>query len=160
MERLSKKQRRKLALLFSAATVALTVFIFHHSLQIAEVSDQKSDAIVGWLDWLYTLIDQDTLTFIVRKTAHFCEYGLLGVLSGFGLVFTTGKEKSLVFAPVYCTIIAIIDEFYCQRITEGRSPEWRDVSIDCCGAILAATAIALLLFLVKKKSTSKKGESK
>ncbi len=146
--------------IFAIITVGFTAFIFSNSLQVAEESTQSSDyfvsAITALLDRLGGFVDYDTLSFIVRKIGHFAEYTILALLASATIYFGFNKNVYLVFSPIYCLLTAIVDEFVCQRITEGRSPEWRDILIDSTGAILGTVAVLLLIILLKKRS--RKGE--
>jgi VanZ family protein len=65
------------------------------------------------------------------------------------------KKKALVIAPTVTLAIAVFDEFVIQRISSGRSPEWRDVIIDLCGALLATAILSLRFFLKSKKEEGK-----
>ena len=76
---------------------------------------------------------------LLRKCAHFAEFGALGLLLGwlFGML---GKKRLPAFALGVAA--ACIDETI-QVFVPGRSPGIRDVCIDSCGA----AAGMLLLFL-------------
>ena len=76
---------------------------------------------------------------LLRKFAHFAEFGALGLLLGwlFGML---GKKRLPAFALGVAA--ACIDETI-QIFVPGRSPGIRDVCIDSCGA----AAGMLLLFL-------------
>ena len=76
---------------------------------------------------------------LLRKCAHFAEFGALGLLLGwlFGML---GKKRLPAFALGVAA--ACIDETI-QAFIPGRSPGIRDVCIDSCGA----AAGMLLLFL-------------
>lgn len=86
-------------------------------------------------------------SFLVRKTAHFLEYFVLGMLSA--LLVATYKEyacKTRVFiAAFFCVLYAIGDEIH-QYFVPGRSCELRDVLIDFCGILFGM----LILFIIKK----------
>ena len=76
---------------------------------------------------------------LLRKFAHFAEFGALGLLLGwlFGML---GKKRLPAFALGVAA--ACIDETI-QAFIPGRSPGIRDVCIDSCGA--AAGMLLLLL---------------
>ena len=61
-----------------ALTLFMMAFIFWQSALPAEVSSQESGAIVRFLAGLLHA-DEDLISFIVRKTAHFTEYLVLGL---------------------------------------------------------------------------------
>lgn len=94
---------------------------------------------------LYTLqireIITDGLTFIVRKTAHFTEYAMLG-----GLFYLNcyRKRAGFLLAVVLTSAYACTDELH-QLFISGRSGQLRDVLIDTCGGFCGAFAGFVLL---------------
>ena len=104
------------------------------------------------------------LQFLVRKSAHFSIYMILGVLS----FLTCISYEKLLFAlrltvsGGICLLYAASDEIH-QLFVPGRSGEVRDVMIDFSGAALGIT-VSLLVFLlicrIKKKRTEKNEERK
>ena len=93
---------------------------------------------------------------IVRKSAHFLEYMLLGVLAALDVMAISGavlKRRSLfaaAFMPIavaFSFAVSAIDEFIIQAATEGRGPSWRDVGIDCGGAA-TGTVICIAVFII------------
>ena len=116
------------------------VFIWGNSLLPAETSGQISGTLKVFLDGLFNP-GEATLSGdgLLRKFAHFAEFGALGLLLGwlFGML---GKKRLPAFALGVAA--ACIDETI-QIFVPGRSPGIRDVCIDSCGA----AAGMLLLFL-------------
>ncbi len=122
------------------------VIIFAFSAQPATESSVLSGRAAGFLAKLLggELAQQlQWLEFVVRKTAHFAEYGLLGVLAG-GLLLAYGyPPRRQWIALAGCVAYAMGDELH-QAFVPGRSPGVRDVCIDSAGAclgILAVTAV-------------------
>lgn len=146
-------KRRIIAIVCTVLSVAVIVFIFSNSLLSADISSQQSGEIVEAVAEILIKMgipsDMDTLSFIIRKLAHFTEYFVLG-----GLLFTSfwlfGAKKPFVFAVAVCLAVATSDEFVMQRITEGRSPEIRDCLIDLCGASLSSG----IIYFIKRKRYS------
>ncbi len=83
---------------------------------------------------------------IVRKTAHFTEYFILGIL-----IYFTFKMYSISKVPLYailfCFLYACSDELH-QLFSDGRSANILDVLIDTSGSILSIG----LCFGIKRKS--------
>ncbi|MCR4435356.1 MAG: VanZ family protein [Clostridiales bacterium] len=82
--------------------------------------------------------------FILRKSAHFLEYFLLAVLAYRILLFyhiPLWKSRWMTF--FFCMIFAFLDELH-QRMVAGRTPSFRDVTIDAAGILFA-------LFVVKQR---------
>ena len=117
------------------------VFIWGNSLLPAEVSGQISGTLKALLDGVFTPGEAVPSggDGLLRKFAHFAEFGALGLLLGwlFGML---GKKQLPAFALGVAA--ACIDETI-QAFIPGRSPGIRDVCIDSCGA----AAGMLLLFL-------------
>ena len=132
-------------------TALLMVFIFIQSALPADLSRQESGVIVLLLSRILS-VDQESLSFAVRKCAHFTEYMLLG-MSLFMTVreYLTGsspaKEGLSVVQPVSLiigTLYAVTDEIH-QRFVPGRSYEIRDILIDNCG--VTAGVLVMTLFM-------------
>jgi len=81
---------------------------------------------------LYKLIDK--YTFIIRKTAHFSIYLILGILS-INLLSSFDIKCIIAFSGLICFIYACTDEFH-QLFIMGRSCEMRDVLIDTLGSFV------------------------
>ncbi|MFR1708591.1 MAG: VanZ family protein [Clostridium sp.] len=117
-------------------TILWIGFIFYMSSQPAEESSNSSSRIVNIV--LHTLnldkSNEDVLTVIVRKGAHFTEYLILS-----GLVTVTygafNNKKNYSFILLVCILVALSDEFL-QSFIIGRSSEVRDVLIDFSGALI------------------------
>ncbi len=76
------------------------------------------------------------ITFMVRKSAHFLIYFLLGVLLiNFIKEFTMINYKSVLLAIFLAFLYACSDEFH-QLFIDGRSCEFSDVLIDTFGAVV------------------------
>lgn len=148
------KKRKISVAVFATLTILMTAFIFGNSLQVGEQSAATSGRFVSILnavlDFFGIEAETDTLSFIVRKAAHFLGYFVLGSLFSLFVLSLSNKSVSLAFSPVYCFLIAITDEFVMQGMTDGRSPEWRDVLIDVGGAVLAVIVILITIKLIKR----------
>lgn len=105
-----------------------------------------------------------SLQFLARKSAHFCLYMILGVLSFLTFI---SYEKLLFTLRLttscgICLLYAASDEIH-QLFVPGRSGEVRDVMIDFSGAVLGialSTLVFLLICRIKKKRTEKNEERK
>lgn len=125
-------------------------FIWGHSLVPGEASSTESLSFVNGLRVAFELLGiTDTLmmTFIVRKTAHFLEYAVLGVISGgllhrgWGRGILRGRLSLLVAA-----MVPVIDETI-QLFVPGREGQLRDVCIDLAGiafGLLVSRAVSHL----------------
>ena len=89
--------------------------------------------------------------FIIKKTAHVIEYGILA-----GLLYRALKEYGVqkynagLIAILLALIYGATDELH-QSFTPGREPRVRDVFFDTIGAILSIYSIWNLLPKAPKK---------
>lgn len=124
----------------------VTLFIWSQSLLPGQVSAQESGfftrllaSLLGWETvpaWFHPL---------VRKAAHFTEFGVLGALwSGYG------RRRGLPLSWLYGVAVAAADECL-QFISPDRAPMVRDVAIDTAGYLCGWALVALAAHLWRKK---------
>ena len=96
--------------------------------------------------WLHSMNVTDHL---VRKLAHFCEYGALGILAGALLLV---KKESGIFRWSYALLcalaVAVIDESI-QLLADGRGAQVQDVLLDTAGSLTGLLAVWLIAALVR-----------
>lgn len=74
--------------------------------------------------------------FLLKKTAHIIEYGVLATLLYRAMINSkVEKKKAMWVAVVTAVLYGITDEIH-QSFTPGRGPAVRDVLIDALGASL------------------------
>ena len=87
-----------------------------------------------------------SLSFLVRKSAHFISFFILGILMYFAV--SKGKrikhKKSMSF--LFCFLYAVFDEIH-QYFVPGRACRFFDVCIDSLGSI---TGILIIFYIIKK----------
>ena len=138
------------------AWLALLVWmgvIFYFSHQSGDASMQLSDGILDSFKSLFqNFLNYHTLSYIVRKIAHFTEYFILGLLI-YHLVkqYRVISKTEIIWMILFCLIYAMSDEFH-QVFIGGRSPKVFDVIIDSLGSSLS---ILILQLLQKRKIISK-----
>lgn len=101
------------------------------------------------------LISLSTLIFLVRKTAHFTEYAILGALFYLNLIQfpkLNSHIKKLLLPILFSYLYAITDELH-QVFVPGRSAQFRDVLIDTLGASFGAIITYLIVKLFTKIKT-------
>lgn len=122
-------------------TILIMLFIFWQSAMPAAVSELESGSIVSRLaEWLKA--DEDLVSFIVRKSAHFTEFLILG-LSLFLTVRDLRKRASFWIPWAIGAAYAVSDEVH-QYFVPGRSCEVRDMIIDACGVLVGVAILARL----------------
>ena len=155
------QKRRALRILFGACFAFTALAIFFFSSQSAEVSSQTSGPFSSVLLSLYKGIFGDvapedfeavssTMTFIVRKMAHFAVYAFLGVSASL-FAMTFSLKSRLLIAYLVCVLYAVSDEIH-QYFVPGRAMRLYDIAIDSLGVLtgLALAAFAVRMIFAKK----------
>lgn len=105
------------------------------------------------------LISLSTLVFLVRKTAHFTEYAILGALFYLNVIQLPklNRYPKKILLPIFFSFLyACTDEIH-QIFVPGRSTQFRDILIDTLGASFGATITYLTIKLfIKIKAHSDK----
>lgn len=141
--------------IFGLLSVGLIAFIFSNSFQSAE----ESNAASGWVAaFLRPVLDpheklpDDVYHKLIRKLAHFTEFGLLGFCLG-GAAANVLWHGRWFCAAAAAIVIAFADETI-QCFT-GRTNSIIDVTIDSAGALCGLAAMAILVWLIHKMKTRK-----
>ena len=149
--------------------LAIMAVIFSFSAQKGETSSQTSGTYVQWIiEHIYPDFDtmdaaeqirlKDTISHIVRKTAHFIEYGALGFTLMLH-VWTVKRRAGLRFPKLASQLIgtayAASDELH-QKLVSGREAALSDVLLDSAGVLFGILMMALLLFLLLKAAERKR----
>ena len=95
----------------------------------------------------------EKLQFIVRKSAHFIGYMILGILASGLILHYKNINKKYLLAFLICVIYAISDEIH-QLFVPGRAGQVRDVLIDSAGSLLGIILVMVfekLLIKINKK---------
>lgn len=132
------------------ATIIMVCLIWGNSLVPGTGSGSLSLSVMGAvrsaLDAL-SLPSAWVTNFLVRKTAHFTEYAVLGILATNAL--DPGHTRERIRVAAICLLLVLvpsIDETI-QLFIDGRSGQVADVLLDCCGA---ATGAALAYLLARR----------
>lgn len=92
-------------------------------------------------------------TFIVRKTAHFLAYFVLGILVYMFLKDYIQSKRLIISTILICFLYASSDEFH-QLFVNGRSGEIRDILIDTTGG-LTSTIILYIFNSIRNRIQNK-----
>ena len=147
--------------LFSVLSVLVTCFIFSNSLPGIDESSVQSSLVAEFLrpflDPKHRLSDE-MFHHIVRKMAHFIEFGALGVcLSCLSVQFVRSISKTWGTPFVLSVLIALTDESI-QYFT-GRGNSLKDVLLDSTGALCGVLFTALLCMLMTQYKKNRRGDS-
>ena len=126
------------------------IVIFTFSEQDGKVSsNQSSEVIYKVVDVVASDISHDEkvekveeYSFIVRKTAHFLEYFILGMLV-FNVLVLLVSKNIIIFSILMSLFFAMSDEVH-QLYVPGRDGNVRDVLIDVSGASLGVFTYGLI----------------
>ena len=140
-------------------TIGWMCFIFYQGSRQLSDSYQNSDVVVNkvvsLIETLYEKINfnssQETiittkrrvkLAYLIRKSAHFFEYGALAAL--LIIVFYLLKQSSLnrvVYSLFITLLCAVMDEFYQSFINRGSRVQ--DIIIDFSGALVGTIFVVI-----------------
>lgn len=133
-------------IIYSTLLIIWMVIIFMFSNQNAKTSQATSDKIASDIVDTVEIVSKKDIPdsnkkkfisdtrFIIRKTAHFTLYLILGVLAH--LVFSSyNVSKPVIYSVIFCLLYACSDEFH-QIFSDGRTAKLMDIFIDTCGGIV------------------------
>lgn len=127
---MNKIKVSKILPLLPPLLLALVIFVF--SSFPAEGSDAQSGFFVDTIMLvLPSVTNTHIITTIVRKTAHFTEYALLGFFVARAFY---AYDKKMIWSVATCIVYAITDEIH-QMFVPGRSCKITDVLIDTAGIV-------------------------
>ena len=144
--------------IFVLLTIVCMVLIFYFSSENAEESTDTSDSFTAIaISIFYPDFDDrplaqqekitDTVTFAVRKCAHFTIYAALG----FCCAMAMGRRKLIsrknLAAQGISSLYACTDEVH-QTFSDGRAGRFTDVLIDSAGAFTGILFAALAVYIV------------
>ena len=153
---------RKIFVLLTALSIIVTLgFIYSNSLVSKEDSAGQSSEIV---DLTKPIVDPEdkisynTFQHYVRKSAHFCEYFLLG-FEFFALLLVVSRERSrftlskILLTVLFPLVAALIDETL--QVFSERGAGVVDVWLDFFGAVSGSILCALVFFVFYTRHYSK-----
>lgn len=88
-----------------------------------------------------------TYSYIVSKTAHFLEYGILCYFCYLAFIYLKKYRIRYIISVLICLIYAITDEYH-QSFVSSRTPRVFDVIIDVTGAVMMILLIELVLTII------------
>lgn len=151
-------------LILPALLVSQMCFIFIMSSFGHNSSDAQSNLFVDFIAQNFphvrhglenNLISLNTLIFLVRKTAHFTEYAILGALFYLNVIQLPKLNlypKKILLPIFFSFLYACTDEIH-QIFVPGRSAQFRDILIDTLGASIGTIITYLIIKLFNKIKT-------
>lgn len=146
-----KRRKTQIKTILVVLLALLLAFIWLHSMMPAEDSAEESQRIGQILTPILELFvgEGNVTDHLVRKLAHFCEYGALGVVLGALVLVRRGKLFQWSYALLCALAVAVIDESI-QLLADGRGAQVQDVLLDAAGSLTGLLAVWLIAALVKK----------
>lgn len=143
--------------------VIMMIIIFYFSSKPAVRSGESSMLIANKILDVYENItntqiqDEDKIEIlgnidhVIRKGAHFIEYGILACTIAFHFLLRKKKNfRFFIYTVILSAIYAATDEFH-QLFIPGRSGAIKDVLLDSAGAATGAIFFCLIIKLTRKK---------
>ena len=153
MERVSGFCRKNERYIWTAVVLLYLGFIYHNSLTPAVVSAQQSGSVLLMLQTALNRagLDSSWLTdHIVRKTAHFAEFALLGLLLWNCLRSWRLTMSLRVASEAFLSLfLPFLDETM-QLFTEGRSAQVDDVWLDVAGVCFGTLFMVIVAALIRR----------
>lgn len=149
------------SVMWAIVTLAFISFIFSRSLTPAVVSSQESGTVVNYVNTLLSSINLNSgvTDFIVRKSAHFMEFFILGVLLTKTVASFVKEIWQRLFPTLFFALLIPVMDEALQYFSAGRSSEVKDVLLDFLGA-LTAIALVNIIYFVSKRCKKRKKEKR
>lgn len=139
--------------------VALIIFIFSNSLDSAEESTEKSDAVHEAVNNVAKElgVKKEITKSFIRQSAHFLEFTALGASAALTLLFALAPDPrralniKLAFSSAsipFCALTALIDE-YIQTFSDGRVFDVTDILTDTSGSVVGSLFTVSVYLLIR-----------
>ncbi len=137
----------------------LVIFLFSN--QTASKSQSTSDKVASDIVDVVEVVTKNDIKeskkesiientrFIVRKTAHFTLYFILGIIV-YLLLTSYNVKRPILYSILFCLLYACSDEIH-QLFSSGRTAKVMDVCIDTFGSSVAIIIISNITKLLKHK---------
>lgn len=144
--------------LWSAAAALYVLFIFSNSMKTADLSSADSGAVLQMVRQVLAAVGMDgagITEHVIRKTAHFTEYAVLGILLCLCFrTFSLSLDRRILCQTLVSFLAPFTDETI-QLFVAGRSGQISDVWLDCAGA-----AFGTMVFIMAARILSRTGVKK
>lgn len=147
-----RDRSRRSTMLWAAAFACWVAFVWGHSLVQGPASAEESGFVATVLEPLFRTLgvaDFSLMDHIVRKSAHFLEYAVLGAI-GSGLYGSLRAWRGTPAWAIALLVAAVpmLDELI-QTTVPGRDGNPRDVLLDLAGAATGALVFRAVARLKK-----------
>lgn len=145
---MTANRKAQLRLFLHLLLIVTVCFIWSNSMVGKEGSASLSLRLTAWLNGIGIPVTH----YFVRKSAHFCEFGLLG--SELMMLFWLRGGVSLQSgcnAAFGALLSAVTDETI--QIFSGRGSQVQDVVLDFSGALTGILFVSLMISLIGKQKS-------
>ena len=139
-------QKARLRLLLRLVLIATLCFIWSNSLVGKEGSASLSRTVTAWLNGIGIPVTEH----FVRKSAHFCEFGLLGCELILLFWLRSGVHFQNLCNAAFAALLSAVTDETIQSFS-GRGSQVLDVVLDFSGALTGILLVSLLM-IEKRKS--------
>ena len=151
------QKNKAIFVVFIVLIGAALLFIWSNSLESMEISSQKSAFLLKVLTFLMQPIfgKGNVTDHLIRKLAHFTEFGVLGaLLSLYAVIRGRMQAQSVLNCMFFCLAASVADEAI-QLISE-RGSQVTDILLDFVGASLGIFTVIFARWLIVILRNSKK----
>ena len=143
---MTERRKARLRLFLRLLLIVTLCFIWGNSMQDKAESANISGGVTEWLQ----SIGIPVTDHIVRKTAHFCEFGLLG--SELMLLFwlRSGLSFQNLCNSAFAALLSAVTDETIQLFV-GRDGMVQDVVLDFSGALTGILLVGLVVRLIEKR---------
>lgn len=126
-------------------TFLFVMAIFANSLTPSDLSNMKSLAVANFLQEIADLmpVNFTISNHMVRKSAHFFEYMILGIFLTCSIGISGGYKRKYIVIAMIAILIPVIDENI-QRAVPGRMYSFSDIILDISGASIGFMCVVIL----------------
>ena len=143
---MAENQKARLRLLLRLMLIATLCFIWSNSLVGKEGSASLSRTVTAWLNGIGIPVTEH----FVRKSAHFCEFGLLGCELMLLFWLRSGVRFQNLCNAAFAALLSAVTDETIQSFS-GRGSQVLDVVLDFSGALTGILLVSLLM-IEKRKS--------
>ena len=161
-------KRKVMIFILLTITVLWLFFIFSNSADSGAESSSKSKAVQEIINRVigYFGIEGSVTEHFVRKSAHFIEFAILGVLITLDMLvlnwipfpISDFRQLPRFLVPFIISFITAATDETLQNFSENRGPSFKDVLIDSSGALTGILLLILLLLIISQKKKDSKSE--
>ena len=143
---MTERRKARLRLFLRLLLIVTLCFIWGNSMQDKAESANISGGVTEWL----RSIGIPVTDHVVRKTAHFCEFGLLG--SELMLLFwlRSGLSFQNLCNSAFAALLSAVTDETIQLFV-GRDGMVQDVVLDFSGALTGILLVGLVVRLIEKR---------